>query len=146
VDTVNPASADDQNLEELHALLDAKVQAAENASEEIGRPAEAWIKACRQELREYFGLAEHDLRAAPETRSTDTTVDGNQLHYVEVDHPDQLTIRALRMAPEGQSRGVIVLMHGWPGHPAEFFENTGSGASKTEGVESVVEPETDRRS
>jgi dienelactone hydrolase len=124
--------ADNRNLEELHALLERRVQAAERASEEIGQPNVPWIEHCRQELRAYFGLGSHSFEDAPDMKSIRTKIDDHDLEYVELSHPDQLTIRTLRMSPTQTSRGTVLLMHGWPGNPADFFKNTGSGATKSD--------------
>ena len=123
---------DNRNLEELHALLERRVQAAERASDEIEQPIVPWVEQCRQELRSYFGLENHTIKDAPDLKSKSLTIDGNNLEYVELPYPDHLTIRALTMSPSHKSRGIVLLMHGWPGNPADFFKNTGSGATKSD--------------
>ena len=128
-DTMDDADAGNKNLEELHALLDSRVRSALRASDEIGKPVATWVTQSREELRDFFGLVTPDFAKAPVMKSKKKTVAGNELEYIELPHPDQVTIRALRMFPKGRSRGIIVLMHGWPGHPADLFKNTGSGAS-----------------
>ncbi len=124
--SLDESKADDANLEELHHKLAGEIHASVVESRTVLHDP-IFLSKKRTEIRAYFGIKAFDPVDVKSVRKKAITVDSVALEYVELPYDEKITVRSLRIVPGGQSKGVVVLLHGWPSDIYSYYRKDGYG-------------------
>ena len=119
--SLDESKADQANLEELHHKLAGEINASV-AESRIVLNDPNFLSNKRREIRAYFRTKPFNPVDGKPVKKKPITVDGVALEYMELPYDEKITVRSLRTAPGGQSKGVVVLLHGWPSDIYDYYK------------------------